>query len=406
MRKGRNIVLGITASIAAYKGVEIARVLMKKGYRVRCVMTESASRFITPLTFEAITGEKVVATFWEESKVINHISLAKWADLVLVAPATADFLAKISNGFADTPLSALLLATKAPILLAPAMNSGMYENSVTQANITRLKERGIFFVGPAKGELACRTYGLGKMSDVKEIVLITEKLLSSQCLRDIRVLVTAGPTREPIDPIRFISNRSSGKMGVSIALQAFKEGADVLLIHGKLSIRIPSLIRSVQIETAEELKGAILHSLNKKEWRPDIVIMTAAVCDLKPKNFSSEKIKKEKHLCSIELSRTPDILKTMAEVKPEERPFIVGFAVETDKEKIKKEAKRKLFEKKLNMVVANLAEDAFEKETNTVWITTEEEEQLKSGYKRKVAEEIIKEIAKKYKEEKAKGINE
>ena len=251
----RNVVLGVTGSIAAYKGVELARLLVSRGYNVRTIMTRSACEFVTPLTFASVTGNPVVSDFWKEGDPSNigHIEVMDWANVAVVAPATAELISGMATGRADSPLLASLLVARIPILIAPAMNVNMYEHPATQENIQVLKLRGVHFVGPEEGELACGKYGAGRLSDPWEIFHHVRRMASPGDYKGKRVLISTGPTREAIDPVRFLSNRSSGKMGVALAIEAFCRGADVTLVHGPVPVKVPQAIECVPVTTAIEM---------------------------------------------------------------------------------------------------------------------------------------------------------
>ena len=373
MTKGRRtrVVLGVTGSIAAYKAAEIARYFMKRGCVVRVVMTDSAEKFISPLTFESITQQPVLKTFWEETQpgAIGHIALADWADAVVVAPASADFIAKAAFGFAESPLLAVLLATKAPVVMAPAMNVNMYEHPQTQENISTLAARGVTFVDPDSGDLACGWKGRGRLAEASEVYFETRRALGPKDLLGKRVIISTGPTREAIDPVRFISNRSSGKMGLALAHEAYRRGAQVTVVHGPLASnpRLPRLMKRISVTSAAEMREAILSQV---ETSPDVVIMAAAVADYRPASVANEKIKKSTNPSSIELSPNSDILLEVGERKGRSaRPFLVGFAVETGThEELIAEVKRKLDRKNADLMVGNLAQDSFDKDTNRVCI--------------------------------------
>lgn len=390
----RRIVLGVTGSIAAYKAAEVARHFVKRGYTVRVVMTEAAQKFISSLTFESITGQPVATSFWDETKpgAIGHIALADWADAVVVAPASADFIAKASFGFAESPLLAVLLATKAPVIMAPAMNVNMYEHAATQDNIEKLRGRGVLFVEPDSGDLACGWKGRGRLAEATEIFAQTRRALSNQDLAGRKVLITTGPTREPIDPVRYISNRSSGKMGVSLALEAYRRGAEVTVIHGPLTgtPRLPRGVARVPVTTAAEMRDAVLSRLSDGF---DIVVMAAAVADFRPENPAEQKIKKTSAPSIINLSSNPDILREVGERKGGARvPFLVGFAVETGgPENLISEVKRKLEQKNADLVVGNLAEDSFDKDTNRVWLVSRDgrEQEVTTARKSRIAMTIF-----------------
>ena len=396
MTKGRRtrVVLGVTGSIAAYKAAEIARYFMKRGCVVRVVMTESAEKFISALTFESITQQPVLKTFWEETQpgAIGHIALADWADAVVVAPASADFIAKAAFGFAESPLLAVLLATKAPVVIAPAMNVNMYEHPQTQENISTLAARGVTFVDPDSGDLACGWKGRGRLAEASEIYFETRRALGPKDLLGQRVVISTGPTREAIDPVRFISNRSSGKMGLSLAHEAYRRGAQVTVVHGPLAStpRLPRLMKRISVTSAAEMREAIISQV---ETSPDVVIMAAAVADYRPASVANEKIKKSTNPSSIELSPNSDILLEVGERKGRSaRPFLVGFAVETGThEELIAEVKRKLDRKNADLMVGNLAQDSFDKDTNRVCIVRRsgESESLDTARKSVIARRIF-----------------
>jgi phosphopantothenoylcysteine decarboxylase/phosphopantothenate--cysteine ligase len=371
MTKARptRIVIGVTGSIAAYKAAEVARYFMKRRCVVRVVMSESAEKFISPLTFESITQQPVLRTFWEETQpgAIGHIALADWADAVVVAPASADFIAKAAFGFAESPLLAVLLATEAPVIMAPAMNVNMYEHPQTQENISSLAARGVAFVEPDSGDLACGWKGRGRLAEASEIYFETQRALGPKDLLGKRVVISTGPTREAIDPVRFISNRSSGKMGISLAKEAYRRGAQVTVVHGPLSSipRLPRLITKLPVTSAAQMREVIVAQVGSS---PDIVIMAAAVADYRPASPSTEKIKKATGPSSIDLAPNGDILLEVGERKgSSHRPFLVGFAVETGTaEELVAEVKRKLDRKNADLMVGNLAQDSFDKDTNRV----------------------------------------
>jgi phosphopantothenoylcysteine decarboxylase/phosphopantothenate--cysteine ligase len=400
MTKGRatRIVLGVTGSIAAYKAAEIARYFMKRRCVVRVVITDSAEKFISPLTFESITQQPVLRTFWEETQpgAIGHIALADWADAVVVAPASADFIAKAAYGFAESPLLAVLLATKAPVIMAPAMNVHMYEHPQTQENITNLAARGVTFVEPDSGDLACGWKGRGRLAEASEVYFETRRALGPKDLLGQRVVISTGPTREAMDPVRFISNRSSGKMGIALAKEAYRRGAQVTLIHGPLSAspRLPRLMSKVPVTTAAQMRDAVLSQVSTS---PDIVIMAAAVADYRPAIPATGKIKKSTNPSSIELAANPDILREVGERKGNSpRPFLVGFAVETGTpEELVGEVTRKLERKNADLMVGNLAQDSFDKDTNKVCVVRRSGEHvsLDTAAKSVIARRIFDAIA-------------
>jgi len=343
------VVLGVTGGIAAYKAVEVARQLTVQGCSVRVVMTENATRLVGPDTFRAVTANPVaLRLFGEGQESIQHISLAQEADLVIVAPATANIMAKMAHGIADDLLSTTLLAVRSPVLVAPAMNTHMYKHPATQANIKMLEERGIRILGPAGGSLACGEEGEGRMVEPSEIVEAALEMLGlSQGLSGIKVLITAGGTREHLDPVRYISNRSSGKMGYALAEVAGLMGAEVILVSGPTYLQAPRGVELIRVTTAEEMRDAVM------ERAPGCaaVVMAAAVADFRPAEISEKKLKKEgRDSLTIKLERTVDILKEL-EDRREKGQVIVGFAAETGD--LKNKARAKLVDKKVDLLVAN-----------------------------------------------------
>jgi len=344
----KKILLGVSGGIAAYKSVEIASRLRKAGADVHVIMTRGAQSFVTELTFREITGNPVVTTMWEKVTQWNveHIALANLADLVLVAPATANLIAKLAAGMADDMLTTTILATRAPIMLAPAMNSNMFQNPVTQQNLARLRERGMILVPPASGRLACGAEGVGRLPEPEDIVArATACLEGTGALRGKKILVTAGGTIAPIDPVRFIGNRSSGKMGYAIAEEAAKRGASVVLVSGVSTLPDPPGVQTVRVETTEEMYRAVLREFPDA----DAVIKAAAVADYRAKQVSEHKIKKSGESLSIELVRSPDILLSLGQQKKHQ--VLVGFAAET--QNLMEYAKKKLEKKNLDFIVAN-----------------------------------------------------
>ena len=344
----KNIVLGVTGSIAAYKAADIASRLVKKGFGVHVVMTPAAAEFITPLTLQTVSGNPVhlemfrTAEKWE----VEHISLAQRADLILVAPASADIIGMVAAGLAGNLLTTTIMATRAPVVFAPAMNTGMYENRVFQHWMSFLQSTGYLFIEPEEGPLACGTSGKGRLPDPEQIVAFVEQILSAnQDLKDRKVLVTAGPTREHIDPVRFITNHSSGKMGFALARRAKNRGAQVTLVSGPTTIKPPDGVRVIAVETAQEMFEIVKDLFTDM----DIVIKAAAVADYRPKVKESQKIKKSCSDLVLELERTPDILGYLGEHK--EKQLLVGFAAET--EKVLDHAREKLLRKNLDLIVAN-----------------------------------------------------
>jgi phosphopantothenoylcysteine decarboxylase/phosphopantothenate--cysteine ligase len=343
--RGRQVVLGICGGIAAYKAAEAARLLIKEGAVVQVVMTQAAQAFIGELTLQALTGRAVRSTLFDaqHEAAMGHIELARWADTVLIAPATADFLAKIAVGLADDLLTTLCLATRAPLIVAPAMNQAMWSHAATADNVARLTDRGVRVVGPDSGEQACGDNGPGRMVEPAELVAA----LLPRCgrLEGRKVLVTAGPTREPIDPVRFIANRSSGKMGFAIAAAAAAAGASVTLVSGPVALSTPHGVERVAVESAQEMHRAVMQALPGTE----LFIGCAAVADYRPLAVADQKIKKNAEEMTLRLGRNPDILADVAATRP--RPFCVGFAAET--EDVESYAERKRRTKGVDMVAAN-----------------------------------------------------
>lgn len=387
--QGKTIVLGVTGSIAAYKAADIASKLMQVGAEVRVVMTESATKFITPLTLRAITGRSVATTMWEiESEFsIEHVSLAESADAMLIAPATANIIAHIAAGMADDMLTCTVLATKAPVILAPAMNVDMYENPATQENICKLKERGFIFIGPEAGRLACGDEGKGRLVTTEQIIgVLSRALAEKKNLIGKTVVVTAGGTREPLDPVRHIGNRSSGKMGFALACAARDRGAKVKLVTAAPPSGDMSGIEVIEVATAQEMKTV----LEKAVKEVDALIMAAAVADFMPQKASVQKIKKGKEL-DIKLVRTPDILSEIG------GKFVrIGFAAES--ENVENNASVKLKAKKLDLIVANDITDknsGFDADTNRVTIIDKHGSihRLPLLSKRDVAETVLDKVA-------------
>jgi phosphopantothenoylcysteine decarboxylase/phosphopantothenate--cysteine ligase len=345
--KGKKIILGVTGGIAAYKAAELMRQLVRAEAEVFGVMTRSAQAFITPLTLQTLSGHPVATDLFDliEESEIGHISLADRADLVVIAPATANVIGKIAAGIADDFLTTLVMATRAPVLFAPAMNVHMWNNPILQENIKKLKARGYHFIDPEAGELACGYEGQGRLADIAEIVEEIRCLLSPQDFSGEKILVTAGPTEEAIDPVRFLSNRSSGKMGFALARCARRRGADVLLITGPTALPAPGRIRSISVSSAEEMRKAVLQHRKGRS----ILIMAAAVADFRPRRSAAEKMKKSQTSLLLELERTPDILAETGRGK--ENRLRIGFAAET--QDLIKNARAKLTEKKLDLIVAN-----------------------------------------------------
>ncbi len=388
------VVIGITGSIAAYKAPMIASALIKRGVEVHAAMTKAAAEFITPLTLETICARPVACELFSRQAPyeVEHISLAKRANVFLVAPATANFIAKMAAGIADDFLSSTVLATRAPILIAPAMNTNMWQNPITQQNVKTLTERGVEFILPESGRLACGDEGAGRLADVEEIVgRVMEKLAHKRDFEGLRFLISAGPTREAIDPVRFLSNRSSGKMGYALAEAALARGANVTLVSGPVALNTPYGAERVSVTSAEQMYDAIMDGLKSA----DVLIMAAAVADYTIAAPSAQKLKKGEDM-TLELTRTKDIL---AEVKAHKKngQLFVGFAAET--KDVERYALDKLVRKGLDMIAANdvLRQDAgFEADTNAVVIyhSGGERVELPLAGKRVIADGILDEIRK------------
>ncbi|MCJ7498424.1 MAG: bifunctional phosphopantothenoylcysteine decarboxylase/phosphopantothenate--cysteine ligase CoaBC [candidate division Zixibacteria bacterium] len=394
MLKGKKIILGIAGGISAYKSAEVCRRLKKLGAEVQVVMTRAGTRFITSLTMETLSGNEVVTEMFSQHRMVGtrHINLAQWADLVLVAPATYNLIGKISCGIADDILTTIISSTKAPILLAPAMNVNMYENPVCQQNIEKLKKLGYRFIEPGVGDLACGDVGRGRMAEPEEIQNEVIKMLAvKKDLAGKSILVTASRTEEPIDAVRYLSNRSSGKMGYAIAEEVFKRGAKVTLISGPSNL-IPSCgINLVKVRTAQEMYKAVQKNFGKS----DALIMASAVSDFAPDKILSGKIKKEDVEMNLKLKPTQDILKEMG--KRKDRKALVGFAMETEDEV--KNAKLKLKDKNLDLIVVNnpnLQGAGFEVDTNIVTLIDKKGkiEKLPLMSKKELAEKIIDRVVK------------
>jgi len=370
----RNVVLGVSGGIAVYKALEIVSLLIKKDINVDVIMTESATKFVTPLSFQSLSQNMVTCDMFTEPKAweIQHISLAEKADVFLVAPATANVIGKVANGIADDMLSTTILATNAKVIFAPAMNTNMYNNPIVQDNIKKLKSFGYEFIEPAEGRLACGTIGKGKLESPEVIVdRVLMELNEKKDLLNKNVLITAGPTIAPIDPVRFITNRSSGKMGYAIAKEARNRGANVTLITGPTSLEPPNNINVIKVSTNQEMKNEVIKKFNEA----DIVIKSAAVADYKPKNYSMQKIKKGDGELCINFTRDNDILMELGNRK--ENQILVGFAAES--QSLKENAISKLQRKNLDYIVANditASDTGFGSEDNKVIILSKEGEEI------------------------------
>ena len=364
----KKILLGVTGGIAAYKSAVLLRALQQLGAEVRVVMTPAAQAFVAPLTFQALSGHRVYSELLDPAQeaAMDHISLARWADLVLVAPATANCLARLAHGLADDLLSTLCLATTAPIALAPAMNQAMWRNPATQANLETLSARGMRIWGPDQGNQACGETGPGRMLEPEDQSVRVRALFAQGPLQGVRVLMTAGGTREPIDPVRFVGNRSSGKMGFSLASAMRDLGAEVTLVSGPVSLQPPTGVGWVAVETALQMHDAVM----ARAGECDIFIGVAAVADYRPRSVSDQKIKKQSESLEIELVRNPDILGDVAALATP--PFTVGFAAETEQVSAFAEAKRRA--KGVDMIAANQVggeTGGFERDDNSLIVSWE-----------------------------------
>ncbi len=392
----KRVVLGVTGGIAAYKSADLVRRLREAGADVRVVMTRSATEFVTPLTFQALSNHPVATTLLDADaeQAMGHIALARWADVVLVAPASANFLSRLARGAADDLLSTLCLATGAPVAVAPAMNRQMWDNRATVDNVTLLRSRGIYIYGPAEGMQACGETGPGRMLEPADLVRRVTGLFATGRLAGRRVLVTAGPTLEDIDPVRFIGNRSSGKMGYAVALAAAEAGANVVLISGPVALPAPPRTRRIDVRTAQQMHDAVMAQIGAQ----DIFIGAAAVADYRVAQAAEQKIKKDGQALQLTLTPTPDILAAVAALP--DAPFCVGFAAET--EAVAQNARTKLAAKGLDMIAANnvavdgIGFDADENALTVCWRGGARE--LPRAPKDRLARELISLIAERYHE--------
>ncbi len=390
--RGKHILLGVSGGISVYKSPELVRRMREAGAKVQVVMTKGAQQFVTPLTFQAVSGHAVRTELWDTAAefAMGHIELARWAQLVLVAPATADFMARLTHGLADDLLTTLCLATEAPVVLAPAMNRVMWENAATQENVGRLMDRGVRLLGPVEGELAEGEVGMGRMLEPTEIIAMLRGE-DNVPLKGVRMLVTAGPTREPIDPVRYVSNRSSGKMGFAVARAAAEAGAGVTLISGPVHLATPKGVQRVQVETAAEMHTVVMREVAQT----DIFVAAAAVADYAPVEIAQEKIKKRNDNLELKLTKTPDILLQVAARVP--RPFTVGFAAET--EKLEAHAREKLEKKQLDMVAANWVGNGrgFDRDDNALAVYWKDgAAELGNAPKIELARRLIRLVAEQY----------
>ncbi len=407
MISGLNITLLVSGSIAAYKSAEITRELSRRGAKVHVVMSKAATEFITPLTLQTLSGNLVTTDLFDEVREaqINHIRLADNADLILVAPATADLIAKAAMGLADDALSTVLLATRSPIVYAPAMNVNMWENAITQENVNKLKSFGSSFINPAHGELACGWFGQGRLAEMDSIIHGIEYAVTNKDLKGSHIVVSAGPTREMIDPIRFISNKATGRMGFALARIAQLRGAKVSLVSGPTSLSVPLGVDYYPVINACQMRDKIFDLVSKETKSEDnsypiqYVFMTAAVSDHGPAGVSSTKMKQDKKSSyKLEMVPSPDILQELGDnrAKIEEKSKrvlkLIGFSAENgDDEEIIAWAKDKLYKKNVDMILGNNIEDGFEKTTNRVWVLDRQgrQEEFANADKEVIARKII-----------------
>jgi len=390
----KKILLGVTGGIAAYKSAELIRLIIKSGAEVRVVMTTAATEFVQPLTYQALSGHRVYTDIFdaEADSAMDHIELARWADLMIVAPASADFIAKMRNGYSDNLLLTLCLASKQPVAIAPAMNQQMYTNRATQDNIKQLARRAVLIWGPDDGEQACGDTGPGRMLEPTEIFERVAEYLSPGKLDGKNVLITAGPTREPIDPVRYISNRSTGRMGYALAQAAHQAGAGVTLVSGPVNLDVPSGVERISVSSAIEMRDAVIERVAKVE----IFIACAAVSDYRVEQVAAQKIKKTTQKMKLELIPNPDIVSEVARLK--NKPFTLGFAAET--EKLEQRALEKLQRKNLDMIAANRVaaeQTGFESDTNELTVIWPDGQRLLTlNDKNEIAKQLIDLVAERY----------
>ena len=394
MLKNKVVVVGVTGSIAAYKSAQLVSDLVKEGCEVHVIMTENAVNFINPITFETLTGRKcLVDTFDRNFEYsVTHVSLSQKADVFMIAPASANIIGKIANGIADDMLSTMVMAAKCPVLIAPAMNKYMFMNTIVQENIEKLKRHDYRIISPAVGRLACNDTGVGKLPDVDVLIEhIKHEIAHEKDYKGLKVLITAGPTQESIDPVRYITNHSSGKMGYAIAQAASERGAEVVLVSGEVSIKPPIFAECINVKSAEEMFNAVAENLSDS----DVVIMAAAVADYTPDSYSDNKIKKSDGDMSISLKRTKDILKYAGEHKADGQ-IICGFSMET--ENLVENSKQKLEKKNCDMIAANSIKQSgagFKTDTNVITLITEDDiKELPLMSKYDAANNILDELMK------------
>lgn len=382
----KQILLGVTGGIAAYKSADLVRRLREAGADVRVVMTAHAKEFITPLTMQAVSGHSIHDTLFDPAAeaAMGHIELARWADAILVAPATADFMARLAGGEANDLLTTLCLATTAPIVLAPAMNQVMWKNTTTQQNLQALQEKGCHFFGPSEGSQACGDVGPGRMLEPLELVERITALLNTGIFAGKKIVITAGPTQEALDPVRYISNHSSGKMGYALAEAAADAGAEVVLISGPVALSKPTRMQVVDVVSAQEMLDAVMTVISGS----DIFISVAAVADYRPKQVTTEKMAKNPGDFALLLERTPDIVASIANLSS--RPFVIGFAAETNQ--LLEKAQAKLIHKKLDMIIANqvgagIGMGSDENSATVLW--NNQHKVFEKMTKKKLAQELI-----------------
>jgi phosphopantothenoylcysteine decarboxylase/phosphopantothenate--cysteine ligase len=386
---GKRVLLGITGGIAAYKAAELTRLFVKAGADVRAIMTEAACRFITPATLQGLSGKPVFTDMWDPRVAdgMGHIELSRDRDIIVIAPATTDFLAKLANGFGDDLLSTLCLARRAPLMVAPAMNVEMWQNAATQRNVERLRADGVGILGPVEGEHADREGGMGRMLEPEEIFAEVAAALGPKALSGKRVLVTAGPTYEPIDTVRGLTNQSSGKMGYAVAQAAAEAGAEVTLVSGATALAAPAGVARVDVTTAREMHQAVM----ARAKEADVFVSVAAVADYRPVDSTPHKIKRGNGNLSVELVPNPDILGEVAALP--KGPFCVGFAAET--EDLVANAKAKRGKKGIPLLAANLAQETFGKDTNALTLFDEDGvHELPRAPKIVLARQLVAHIAK------------
>jgi phosphopantothenoylcysteine decarboxylase / phosphopantothenate---cysteine ligase len=385
---GKRILLGITGGIAAYKAAELTRLLVRAGADVRVVLTEAGTRFVTPVSLQALSGQTVWTDLWDPRVPDNmgHIGLSRDRELIVVAPASADFIAKMAHGLADDLLSTLCIARRCPLLLAPAMNVEMWENAATQRNVHALDDDGVLLAGPAAGDQACGEVGMGRMLEPAQLISEIANFFQPKLLAGKRVLVTAGPTEEPVDPVRVLTNTSSGKMGYAVARAAREAGAEVTLVSGPVSLATPSGVKRIDVRTAEEMFEAV----KRQVAACDVFVSVAAVADYRVKNRAAQKMKKGNGGMTLELEENPDILAWVAALP--KAPFCVGFAAESGS--LAQNAKEKRAKKHVPLLAANLAQEALGAEDNSITLYDDRgEHPLGRGPKLELARKLLEHVA-------------